>query len=86
MFRKRCRCNRQDAHGKFKQSNSGVLRSLKAYQAYLQSDVLPRSHGDFRIGAENYRKKLLYEEMVDIPLDRLLQIGYEDLRRNQRVS
>jgi len=23
-----------------------------------------------------YRKKLLYEEMVDTPLDRLLEIGY----------
>src|SRR5207249_3004492 len=32
---------------------------------------------------ENYRKKLLYDEMVDIPLDRLLQIGQQDLARNQ---
>ena len=32
----------------------------------------------------NYSKKLLYEEMVDIPLDRLLQIGYDDLHANQK--
>ena len=42
----------------------------------LKTDLLPRSNGDFRIGADTYRKKLLYDEMVDIPLDRLLQIGY----------
>ena len=69
--------------GEFKNSNDGAIEALKGYQAFLKNEVLPRSHGDFRIGAETYRKKLLYDEMVDVPLDRLLKIGYEDLRRNQ---
>jgi uncharacterized protein (DUF885 family) len=67
----------------FEKANQGVLDALKAYRAYLKNDLLPRSNGDFRIGAENYRKKLLYDEMVDIPLDRLLEIGNQDMRRNQ---
>ena len=67
----------------FRKTNQGVLDALEAYQSYLKNDLLPRSNGDFRIGAENYRKKLLYDEMVDIPLDRLLEIGTADLRRNQ---
>ncbi|MBV9572756.1 MAG: DUF885 domain-containing protein, partial [Acidobacteriales bacterium] len=67
----------------FKASNQGAITALQKYQAFVKNKVLPTSHGDFRIGAENYRKKLLYEEMVDIPLDRLLEIGYADLRRNQ---
>jgi uncharacterized protein (DUF885 family) len=67
----------------FQQSNQGVIRALNDYGTWLKNDLLPRSHGDFRIGAENYRKKLLYDEMVDIPLDRLVAIGYENLRRNQ---
>ena len=41
--------------------------------------VYSHSNGDFRIGAENLRKKLAYEEMVDVPLDRLLQVGLENL-------
>ena len=69
---------------RFKTSNAAVLSALQKYQQFLKSDLLPRSHGDFRIGSENYCKKLLYEEMVDIPLDRLLKIGYDDLRRNQQ--
>jgi uncharacterized protein (DUF885 family) len=68
----------------FKSANATVISALRSYQQFLKTDLLPRSHGDFRIGAENYRKKLLYEEMVDIPLDRLLKIGYDDLHRNQR--
>jgi uncharacterized protein (DUF885 family) len=67
----------------FKKSNQAVLDALRSYETFLKNDLLPRSKGDFRIGADNYRKKLLYDEMVDTPLDRLLEIGYEDLHRNQ---
>jgi uncharacterized protein (DUF885 family) len=67
----------------FKTSNQSVIDALRGYETWLKNDLLPRSQGDFRIGAENYRKKLLYDEMVDIPLDRLLEVGYQDLRRNQ---
>ena len=68
----------------FQKSNTGVIAALEHYQHFLKTDVLPRSHGDFRLGPEKYSKKLLYDEMVDIPLDRLLKIGYENLRDNQR--
>ena len=67
----------------FQTSNRAVLDALKAYQTFLKNDLLPRSKGDFRIGADAYRKKLLYDEMADIPLDRLLAIGYANLRQNQ---
>jgi hypothetical protein len=69
--------------GDFRRANSDVIRELNAYQSWLKTDLLPRSHGDFRIGADLYSKKLLYNEMVDTPLDRLLAIGYDDLHRNQ---
>jgi uncharacterized protein (DUF885 family) len=67
----------------FQKTNQGVIDALNSYQQYLKTDLLPRSHGDFRIGAENYRKKLLYDEMVDLPLDRLLQVGTDNLHLNQ---
>ncbi len=67
----------------FQASNAKVISELQSYQDYLKNTVLPHADGNFAIGAENYRQKLLYEEMVDIPLDRLLQIGYDDLHKNQ---
>ncbi len=67
----------------FKSSNDAVIAALQDYENFLKKNVLPMSKGDFRIGAENYQKKLLYDEMVDIPIDRLLEIGYDDLHRNQ---
>lgn len=67
----------------FKQTNAAVMDSLKQYQDFLKTTILPNAKGDFRIGPDNYRKKLLFEEMVEIPLDRLLEIGQADLNRNQ---
>lgn len=69
----------------FKTSNQAVIDAFDSYKKFLQDSVLPHANGDFRLGAENYRKKLLYDEMVDIPLDRLLEIGYADLHRNQQA-
>ena len=68
----------------FRASNQGVIDSLGEYQEFLKNNLLPRSRGDFRIGAENYSRKLSYDEMVDTPLDKLLEIGYQNLRQNQR--
>lgn len=75
----------QDAKLKaeFAKSNGATIAALKDYQQWLQTDLLPRSNGDFRIGAENFALKLRYDDMVDIPLDRLLEIGMADLRKNQ---
>jgi uncharacterized protein (DUF885 family) len=67
----------------FVQSNAAVIAALNDYLQWLKSDVLPVSNGDFRIGADAFQKKLLYDEMVDLPLDKLLEIGWADLRKNQ---
>src|SRR5262249_9493725 len=69
----------------FKRSNDAAIAELKDYQAWLQKDLLPRSHGTFAIAAENYRLKLLYDEMVDVPLPRLLKLGYAQLRKDQHA-
>jgi len=71
--------------GEFQASNQAVIGALGEYQTFLKNNLLPRSNGDYRIGAENYRKKLAYDEMVDTPIDRLLEIGYQNLRRNQQA-
>ena len=68
----------------FAQSNAAVIAALNEYLGWLKTDLLPRSNGDFRIGAETFSKKLHYDEMVDVPLDKLLEIGWADMRRNQQ--
>jgi uncharacterized protein (DUF885 family) len=71
------------AKADFAQTNAAVIGALKSYGAWMKNDLLARSNGDFRYGADTFSKALAYNEMVDIPLDRLLEIGYADLRKNQ---
>src|SRR5258706_3052141 len=63
------------AKADFAKSNAAAIALLREYEKWLKTDLLPRSNGDFRIGAEVFSKKLLYDEMVSTPLDRLLEIG-----------
>ncbi|MGC1460818.1 MAG: DUF885 domain-containing protein [Terracidiphilus sp.] len=67
----------------FAQTNAAIIAGLKSYLDWLKTDLVARSNGDFRIGATAFSQKLKYDEMVDIPLDRLLEIGWADLRKNQ---
>lgn len=71
------------AKAAFARTNAAVIEALKSYAAWLKTDLLPRSNGDFRIGADTYRKKLQYDEMVDLPLDKLLAVNEANMRANQ---
>jgi uncharacterized protein (DUF885 family) len=67
----------------FKQANDAVIAALADYKKWLQDDLLKRSNGNFAIGEDTYRKKLAADEMIELPLDELLQIAERDLRKNQ---
>ena len=72
-----------DAKAAFAKSNAAVIDAIKSYGDWLKSDLLARSNGDYKLGADTFAKKLSYDEMVDIPLDRLLQIAIDDIHKNQ---
>jgi uncharacterized protein (DUF885 family) len=66
----------------FQTVNRRAATALEESASYLKNDLLPNSEGQYAIGAENYRRKLEYDEMVDIPLDRLLTIGEANLEKD----
>ena len=67
----------------FHTTNAAVIAALRNYEHWVKADLLPRSHGDFRIGADTFSRKLEYDEMVSTPLPKLLEIAYANLRKNQ---
>lgn len=69
----------------FASVNQNALTAYQQFLDYLQRGLAPQSDGDFAIGAQNYQKKLLYDEMVDIPLKELLRIGHKEMRRVQTL-
>ena len=66
----------------FNTANDAAANSLEDAAEWLEKTLLPKSKGKYAIGADNFSKKLLYEEMVDTPLDRILAIGEENLGKN----
>ena len=41
----------------FARSNTAVIVALKDYGAWMKSDLLPRSNGDYKLGADTFRKR-----------------------------
>jgi len=69
----------------FEVANKAALEAFEATAKWLQDDLLPRSKGAYAIGADAFMKKLELEEMLDIPLDKLLAIGEANLQRDREA-
>ena len=60
-----------------------AIDALKSYMAYLETDLGPKARASFRLGADRLAAKLRFEEGIEIPLDRLLEIGLRELNEVQ---
>jgi uncharacterized protein (DUF885 family) len=68
----------------FQKADDAATQAMQEAAQWLKTDLLPRSGGAYAIGAENFAKKMLYEEMVDLPLDKLLAIGQANLDKDYK--
>ncbi|HZK78393.1 MAG TPA: DUF885 domain-containing protein, partial [Gemmatimonadaceae bacterium] len=66
----------------FTAANESAAAALDDAAKWLKSDLLPKSNGSFAIGEKAFADKLMYDEMVDIPLDRLLALGEANLKKD----
>ena len=67
----------------FAEAKAGAVAATKEQIEWMKKDLLPRSNGDYVLGEDLYKKRLLYEEMIDMPLDSILAIGQHELDRLQ---
>jgi uncharacterized protein (DUF885 family) len=67
----------------FEAANRPVIEEFASTAKWVESELLPQAKGSYAIGAESFTKKLESEEMLDIPLDKLLAIGEENLKRDR---
>jgi len=66
----------------FDEANRAALAASRDFQAYLETDLLPRSTGSYAIGAARFLEKLDDEDMVTLPLGELLAKGEAQLARD----
>jgi uncharacterized protein (DUF885 family) len=57
--------------------------ALEDYKKWLQHDLLPRSDGNFRLGAEKFRKKLRFALASDLSMEEIMKRAQADLRQTQ---
>jgi uncharacterized protein (DUF885 family) len=60
-----------------------AVAALEEYGKWLETDLLPRSTGDFRLGDEKFRQKLKYALQSDLSKEQVLERGMADLRATQ---
>jgi uncharacterized protein (DUF885 family) len=57
--------------------------ALEDYKKWLQNDLLPRSDGNFRLGAEKYRQKLRFALASDLSMEEIMKRAQADLKQTQ---
>jgi len=65
----------------YEEAKAAAEAATRDYIKWVREDLVPRAKGSYVLGAERYRKKLHFDEMVDLPLDSLLTIGRQELER-----
>ena len=54
-----------------------AAEEVQRFETWLREDLAPRANADFRLGPDLFRRKLLYEEHVDIDLGTLREMNDE---------
>jgi uncharacterized protein (DUF885 family) len=62
--------------GELKSANDAAVAAMTAYASWIKT---LKPSGTFAIGADAYRKRLLYEDGLDMPLDQYLEVGEKAL-------
>ena len=60
-----------------------AAKELEDYKNWLQNDLLKRSDGDFRIGADKFRKKLHFALASDLSMEEIMSRAQTDLQKTQ---
>src|SRR5258707_328484 len=60
-----------------------TAKALEDYKKWLQEDLLKRSDGDFRLGAEKFRKKLRFALASDLSMEEIRKRADADLQQTQ---
>ncbi len=68
---------------RFLAARAAAVAALREWVAFLK-ERLPAAHMSFAIGAEKYRRMLATGEMVDLPVEKVLEVGRQDLEKNRR--
>jgi uncharacterized protein (DUF885 family) len=69
----------------FHEANRKAANALNDYAAWLDREKLPKASLDFALGEEKVRRFLAQTELVDLPPQKVLEIGMAQLKAEQEA-
>jgi len=69
----------------FLEANRKAAAALTDYAAWLERDKLPKATADFTLGQDKFRRLITETELVDLPPEKILEIGLTQLRKEQKA-
>jgi uncharacterized protein (DUF885 family) len=75
----------EQLRGAFQVSNRKAANALTDYAAWLEREKLPKASLGFALGEEKFRRLLAQTELVDLPPEKILEIGLEQLKAEQEA-
>ena len=69
--------------GDLADASTEASHAMQSYIDYMETDLAPRAKASFRVGRENFEKKLKLEEGITLSADRLLAIALRELHEVQ---
>jgi uncharacterized protein (DUF885 family) len=73
----------EQLRGAFHEANRKGANALNDYAAWLEREKLPKASMDFALGEEKFGRFLTQTELVDLPPQKILEIGLEQLKAEQ---
>jgi uncharacterized protein (DUF885 family) len=73
----------EQLRGAFHEANRKAANALNDYATWLERERLPKASLDFALGEEKFRSFLAQTELVDLPPQKILEIGLEQLKAEQ---
>jgi uncharacterized protein (DUF885 family) len=67
----------------FQVANRKAATALNDYATWLEREKLPKASLDFALGEEKFRRFLVQTELVDLPPQKILEIGMAQLKAEQ---
>ncbi len=64
----------------FQEANRKAAAALTDYAAWLERDKLPKASANFALGTEKFQRLLAETELVDLPPEKILEIGMTQLK------
>src|SRR5438477_1634371 len=69
----------------FQEANRKAANALNDYAAWLEREKLPKASLDFALGEEKFGRFLAQTELVDLPPQKVLEIGMAQLKAEQEA-